>query len=260
MYNTPVRYDQTLNPQPDLAESFELSSDGKTFKLQLRKGVQFHSGRELTSDDLAFTIDWFRDPKNSSPVRSAVNLVKKVDTPDKYSAVLSFDAPNPGVYDMLDLLFVVDKDTVDQFANTGNGTGPFKLAQYTPGDMARFTPNPNYFESGKPYLNEFVLKVTPDAQTMAIQLESGATDVIWIPNYNDLVRLGQDPKFQTSPGAPGAFFWDVAVNTSVPDLSDKRVRQAVSMVIDRERFAKTIMLGLVDPTCLNVPKTSWAYF
>ena len=260
LYNTPVRYDQTLNPQADLAETFELSPDGKTFKMTLKKGVQFHSGRELTAEDVAFTIDWFRDPKNSSPVRSAVDLVKKVDTPDKYSVTLGFDAPNPGIYDMLDLLFIVDKGSVDQFANAGNGTGPFKLAQYTPGDMARFVPNPNYFESGKPYLNEYVVKVTPDAQTMAIQLESGATDVIWIPNYNDLVRLGQDARFQTSPGAPGAFFWDVAVNTSVPDLSDKRVRQAISYVIDRERYAKTIMLGLVPPTSLNVPQTSWAYF
>jgi peptide/nickel transport system substrate-binding protein len=260
LYNTPVRYDQTLNPRADLAETFALSPDGKTFTMTLKKGVQFHSGRELTAEDVAFTIEWFRDPKNASPVRSAVDLVKKVDTPDKYSVTLTFDAPNPGVYDMLDLLFVVDKGSVDQFSNAANGTGPFKLAQYTPGDMARFVSNPNYFESGKPYLNEYVVKVTPDAQSMAIQLESGATDVIWIPNFNDLVRLGQDARFQTSPGAPGAFFWDVAVNTSVPDLSDKRVRQAISYVIDRERYAKTIMLGLVPPTSLNVPQTSWAYF
>lgn len=260
LYNTPVRYDQHVNPVPDLAESFELSQDGLSLRLQLRKGVQFHSGRELTAEDVTFTLDWFRDPKNSSPVRAAVNLVKTVETPDKHTVILGFEAPNPGVFDMLDLLFIVDKTTVDQFANGGGGTGPFKLAEYRPGDVARFTPNPNYFESGKPYLDEYILKQVPDAQAMAIQLESGATDIIWIPNYNDLVRLGQDPRFQTSPGAPGAFFWDIAVNTSVPNLSDKRVRQAISYAVDRERFARTVMLGLVEPTSLNVPKTSWAYF
>ena len=260
LYNTPVRYDQNVNPVPDLAESFELSKDGLSLKLVMRKGVQFHSGRELTAEDVTFTLDWFKEPKNGSPIRAAVGLVKKVETPDTHTVILGFDAPNPGVFDMLDLLFIVDKTTVDQFANTGGGTGPFKLAEYRPGDIARFVRNPSYFESGKPYLDEFILKQVPDAQAMAIQLESGATDVIWIPNYNDLVRLGQDSKFQTSPGAPGAFFWDIAVNTSVPNLSDKRVRQAISYAVDRERFAKTIMLGLVEPTSLNVPRTSWAYF
>lgn len=260
LYNTPVRYDQNVNPVPDLAESFELSKDGLSLKLQMRKGVQFHSGREMTAEDVTFTLDWFRDPKNSSPVRAAVSLVTKVETPDSHTVVLGFDAPNPGVFDMLDLLFIVDKTTVDQFANTGGGTGPFKLGEYRPGDMVRFVRNPTYFEAGKPYLDEFILKQVPDAQAMAIQLESNATDVIWIPNYNDLVRLGQDARFQTSPGAPGAFFWDIAVNTSVPDLSDKRVRQAISYTVDRERFAKTIMLGLVEPTSLPVPRTSWAYF
>ena len=260
LYNTPVRYDQNVNPVPDLTEKFELSGDGLSLKLELRKGVQFHSGRELVADDVTFTLEWFRDPKNSSPVRAAVDLVKRVETPDKHTVVLGFNAPNPGVFDMLDLLFIVDKDSVDTFSNTGVGTGPFKLAEYRPGDVARFVPFKEYWETGKPYLDEFVLRQVPDAQAMAIQLESGAADVIWLPTFNDLARFGQDPRFQTSPGAPGAFFFDIAVNTSVPDLSDKRVRQAISYVVDRERFTRTALQGIVEPTSLPVPKTSWAYF
>lgn len=260
LYNTLVRYDQNLNPVPDLAESFELSKDALSLRLDLKKGVQFHSGRELMADDVLFTLDWFKDPKNNSPVRAAVNLITRVETPGKHTVVLGFDSPNPGVFDMLDLLFIADKDSADKFANTGVGTGPFKLAEYRPGELVRFTPNPNYFESGKPYLNEYVVRYVADAQTMAIQIESGAVDVISIPNFNDLVRLRNDSKFGTSPGSPGAFFWDIAVNTSVPNLADKRVRQAISYAVDRERFARTAMAGLVEPTSLPVPKTSWIYF
>ncbi|MFN8525795.1 MAG: ABC transporter substrate-binding protein [Chloroflexota bacterium] len=260
LYNTPIRYDQNLNPVPDLAEKFELGGDGLSLKIELKKGVTFHSGRELTSDDVVFTLEWFKDPKNNSAIRAAVGLVTKAETPDKYTVVLRFDRPNPGVYDMLDLLFIVDKNTVDKYASSGGGTGPFKLAEYQPGELARFTPYEGYFEKGKPYLAEYVVKQVADAQTMALQLESGSADVVWIPNYNDLVRLSKDPKFQVSPGAPGAFYWDIAVNTSKPDLGDKRVRQAISYAVDRERFARTAMAGLVEPTSLNMPRSSWAYF
>jgi len=210
--------------------------------------VKFHSGRELTAEDVKFTIDWFKDAKNSSPIRGQVAQVTRIETPDPYTVILGFNEPNPGVYDMLDLLFIVDQSVIDRIAQMDAGSGPFKLAEYRPGEQARFVPFPDYWDKGKPYIDEFILKPAADAQAAALQMEGGAIDALWLPTFPDLVRFGQEPsKYTTSPGAPGAFFFDIAVNTSSPDLTDKRVRQAISYAVDRERFTRTVMQGIVEP-------------
>ncbi len=260
LYNSLVRYDQNINPNPDLAERFELASDGQSIRLELRRGVKFHSGREVTAEDVRFSVDWFKDAKNGSPIRGAALEVVRLETPDPYTVVLGFDQPNPGVYDMLDLLFILDQSVVDRIAQTDAGTGPFRVAEYRPNDQTRFVPFADYWDRGKPYIDDFILKPSSDSQSMALQLEAGAVDVMWNPAYPDLVRFGRDPRFVTSAGAPGASIFDIAVNTSRPDLNDKRVRQAISYAVDRERFTRTVLQGLVEPSSLPVPKTSWAYF
>jgi peptide/nickel transport system substrate-binding protein len=259
LYNALLRYDLNLNVVPELAEKYELAKDGLSIKLDLRKGVKFHSGREFTADDVEFSVKWFTDPKHNSAVRGQAGLVKQIDKPDKHTVVLRFDKPHVGIFDLLDVMFVLDQTQADKINQVDAGTGPFKVTDFRPGELVRMTPFAEYWEKGKPLIDEYIVKPAADAQAMAVQLEAGAADVIWIPTYQDLVRFSKDSKFQTSNGAPGAFIWDIAVNTSFQHLSDKRVRQAVSYILDRERFAQTVMQGLVQPTSLPFPKSSWAY-
>src|ERR1700694_2721878 len=107
-------YDMNLKPQPMLAESWDISSDYKQFKLNIRKGVQFHSGRELTSDDVKYTILRLRSPTVGSGILAGFsNWFSSIDVPDKYSVVLGADSPRPTFFDAIELFNIVDKDNVE---------------------------------------------------------------------------------------------------------------------------------------------------
>lgn len=260
IYNTLLHYDRQLNPQPELAESWDLSPDGKTMTLHLRKGVKFHSGREFTSEDVSFSVQ-FASTNQASTMRTMYATVKQVDTPDKYTAILKFETLNPGVFDLLDTLFIMDKETINDRAKTGIGTGPFKLDKYVPNDRAELVAFKEYWEPGKPYLDKYVLRQIPDLATLSINLESGAVDCVWQPTYMDLVRLkNSGGKYVADMGAPGSIIYNFGINVKAEPFTNKKVRQAMAWSIDRARFCKTTLQGLAEPTCLMWPTNSWAYF
>ena len=187
-------YDANLKPQPMLAESWEFSSDFKQLKLNLRKGVQYHSGREFTSDDVKWNLMHVQDPKVAA---GALILQSKwftdVQTPDKYTVVLGSEQPRPATFDFFEYFDIVDSETADAM-QTLVGTGPFKFVEWAQGDHMLFTRNANYWQSGLPYLDEVRIVVQKDGQAMMVQLESG----------------GLRP-----PGQHGAFLFQLGVDRQV---------------------------------------------
>jgi len=259
VFNTLVHLDKNLNPQPELAEKWHFSADGRTLTLELRQGVKFHSGREFTSEDVKASVE-FGSTDAQSTQRPMYQTIKKVETPEKYTAVLQFDVINPSVFDLLDLLFVIDKETIQRGETTVNGTGPFKLDKFVPNDRAEFVRFEDYWEKGKPYLDRYVQRAIPDYASLAVNLEAGAVDCIWRANLVDIARLQREGgKFTIDMGVLGEFY-NLAVNCKVEPFTDKRVRQALAWSIDRTRFCKATLRDLADPTCLMWPRTSWAYF
>jgi len=260
LYNTLAHYDAELRPQPELAEKWEFSADGKTMTLKLRQGVKFHSGREFTSADVKHSVE-FSQTNEKVTMRTLYRAIKQVETPDKSTVVLKFDSVTPGAFDILDTLYIVDKETIEDRNKMAIGTGPLKLDKYIPNDRAEFVAFKDYWEVGKPYLDRYVMRVIPDVSALVLNLESGAIDCAWQIPYLDAARLqGMGGKYVIDTGAPGFGFFDLAINVTAEPFKDKRVRQAMAWSIDRERFCKTVMRGLAQPTCLMWPSHSWAYF
>ncbi|MHB1132790.1 MAG: ABC transporter substrate-binding protein [Chloroflexota bacterium] len=261
LYNSLVRLDAQLNPQPELAEKWSFSSDGLTMTLNLRQGVKFHSGRDFTSDDVKFTWEYSKDPVTGSPqMRTLFSLIKDVKTPDKFTAQLSFDKPQAVIFDILDIMCIVDRTAVEKLSTNDAGSGPFMVTKYVPNDEVVMQRFPDYWDKGKPYLDEYVLKTTPDAAAMVLSLESKALDVIWAPPLHEVARLKSVAGLATHPGggAQGMFF--VGANVRQGPLANKKARQAINFAIDRARCVRTALSDTVEPTCLMVPKNSWAYF
>ncbi|MBV9173670.1 MAG: ABC transporter substrate-binding protein [Chloroflexi bacterium] len=259
LYNSLLHYDAQLNPQPELAESWDFAADGLTLSFKLRQGVKFHTGREFTSDDVKASVD-FAKQDSTAPLIVAYRTISSVETPDKYTAVLRFDKINPSIFDAIETLYIIDKDTIDQRANMAVGTGPFKFDKYVPNDRVEMAAFDQYWETGKPYLDRYVVRQIPDLSSMAINLESGAVDCIWQPGYVDLARLRDEGKYGVDPGAPGAFMFALELNTRAEPFTNKLVRQAMAWSIDRARFCKTALQGFSEPATLIWPKHSWAYF
>ena len=260
VYNTLLRYDESLQPQPELADKWQLAPDGKSISLNLRQGVKYHSGREFTSADVRFSVE-FGQTNDRAIMRELFKTVKQVETPDKYSVTLSFATPNPGVYDLLDVLFMIDRETIEDRAKTAVGTGPFRVDKYVPGDRVEMLAFKEYWESGKPYLDKYIARQIPDPSALTINLESGALDYVHSVSLQDAARLQESGgKYVVVRGNQGNSIYDVGMNVKVEPLTDKRVRQAIAWSIDRERFCKTALKGFSTPTCLIWPSYSWAYF
>lgn len=262
VYDTLTQYDRQLKPQPMLAESWDTSSDFKQVKLTLRKGAQFHSGRELTSDDIKWNLLRVRDPKvGVAQLGNMSNWFTGIETPDKYTVELTSDQSRPAVFDLFEYLNILDQQTMEgpDAKTKAVGTGPFTLVEWAQGDHLRFSKNPNYWQSGKPYLDGFEVKIITDPQALVTQLEGGALDAVLNPALRDSTRLKQDPKYQVVVNDLTGQYYLIAVNTTLAPTDNKLVRQALNYAIDRKRFVESVLLGTGDARDLPWPPQAPAY-
>jgi peptide/nickel transport system substrate-binding protein len=263
LFNTLATYDTEGNIVAELAESWKFGEDGLSLTFNLRQGVKFHNGREFVANDVAFSVERAQDKKVAANIRPLALSVKRVEVKDKYTVVFHFEKPNPAVFDLLDLLFIVNKETADSIKNNPVGTGPFKFVEWIPGTHAKLVKFEDYWNKDTegnqlPYLDEVEIKPFPDAQAMVVNLETGAIDIAQEPSYNDLKRLKDSGKFKVLLGTPSVF-QDVLLNVTKPPFDNKKVRQAINYAIDREKFVDTFFYGFSRPTCLPVPQFSMAY-
>lgn len=261
-YDRLTAYDLKLEPQPQLAESWDVSPDFKQVKLNLRKEVQFHSGREFTSDDVKYNLLRVRDPKvGAGQLANESNWFSSIDTPDKYTVILGADASRPALFDFFENFNMLDRDTMEgPNAKTAVvGTGPFTFVEWVQGDHLSLAKNPNYWLTDRPYLDAFQVSILRDQAALSAQFESGALDVIDSPSITDFIRLKDDPKYRTivHPGNDRVYI--VGANVQSPPTDNKLVRQALFYAVDRQRFVDTILHGVGQAQSLFWNASSLAY-
>jgi peptide/nickel transport system substrate-binding protein len=261
-YDRLTRYDANQQPQPMLAESWDLSSDAKQIKLNLRHGVQYHSGREFSSDDVKWNVLRARDPNIAvQQFANQANWFTTIDTPDKYTVVLGSDQPRPAIFDFFELFNMLDGQSMEapQAAARIVGTGPFILAEYAQGDHISFKRNPSYWQSDRPYLDSFTVAFLKDAQSMTAQLEAAAQDLVVSPSPRDAVRLQSEDTYQVMINRQTGAVSTLAANTTLPPTDNKLLRQALNYALDRKRYADTVLLGTADARSLPWRTVSPAY-
>lgn len=262
LFDRLVAYDVKLQPQPMLAESWDVSADFTQVKLNLRKSVQWHTGREFTSEDVKYNLLRGRDPKVATGTYvNQANWFTTVETPDKYTIVLKSDASRPAMFDYFNVLNMVDPVTAEgPNARTESvGTGPFMLVEWVQGDHLTLARNKNYWRGGRPYLDQMVINVVRDVVAMSTRLEAGNLDAISSPTLDDFVRLRADPRYVAliPPGQNSALA--VGATTLFPPTDNKKVRQALNYALDRKRYAEGPLKGIVPPLSLPWDKNSPAY-
>jgi peptide/nickel transport system substrate-binding protein len=246
-YDSLVSYDGAFKPQPMLAESWDLGSDYKTIKFNLRKSVQFHTGREFTSDDVKYNLLRVRKPNIAPQFTNMSNWWTSIETPDKYTVVLTSDQPRPAMFDLFDMLNIVNQDITenpDLLLKTSGATGPFKFVEYSQGQYIRWAKNPNYWQSGKPYLDEVMINFIGDSQSMVVRFESGGLDVIDTPPLRDAVRLKEDNRYHVMVNDASGQYWVLVMNTTGGPTQNQMVRQALNYAVDRKRFLDTALVGV----------------
>jgi peptide/nickel transport system substrate-binding protein len=260
-YDTLIHYDNNFQPQPMLAESWDVSKDLKQLTFHLRKGVLFHTGREFTSDDVKYNLMRVRQPNVGTQFTNMSKWFTGVDAPDKYTVVLTSDQPRPAMFDLFELLNMVNKDITETPAvtTTSGGTGPFKFAEYVQGDHIRWTKNPDYWMSGRPYLDEVIVQFIGDVQSMVVQLEGGSLQAIDSPPARDAARLKGDANYRVLQNDLSGQYWIAVLNTTSGATQNKQVRQALNYAIDRQRFVDTALFGFGEVEDLPWLSNSPAY-
>ena len=252
-------YDNDGKMVPMLAESYEISADGKTVTFKLRKNVRWHDGKPFTSADVKFTIlEVLKKVHPRGP--NSFREVSRIDTPDDHTAIFHLDNPAPymmrsfSAYEspMVPMHLLEGQDIKSApLANNPVGTGPFKFVEWKKGQYIRLDKNEDYWQEGLPYLDRIVGRFIPDASTRTAAMENG--EVMYaaynaIPNI-DAVRLKErDDIGVTTDGYsminPMAL---IEFNTIDGPFVDPAIRRAISTAIDRRFMIDTIFFGYGKP-------------
>jgi len=256
-----------LQLEPDLAERWEVSDDGKTYTFFLRREARFHDGKPVTAADVKYSLERALDPKTMSPtvdtylddiVGSQEKLSGKareisgVKVLDEYTVQINIDGPK--AYFLAKLTyptaFVVDRENIHSLGNEWirqpNGTGPFKLTSYTIGEEMILERNP-YFHRGPAKLERAVF-ILSGGSAMAMY-ENGEIDITGVGLADlDRVTNPSEPLNRDLAVAPPSFdITYIGLNTSIPPFDDVYVRRSLSYAIDREIIAEQVLANLVTP-------------
>ena len=248
MFDNLIRRDPRDSGQtiiPDLAHSWDISKDGTTYTFMLRKGVQFHDGAEMTSDDVKATFDRIAKPPQgiSIPRSTLFAAVSEITTPDKYTVQFKLAEPRPPAFIMGALAsgwngIVRRKTLEDNGYNLRRvvdipGTGPFKSQRRVEAEIWVMEKFKNYWNKGLPYLDgvEFY-HALPFSPELGSALLSGRVD------YARLLDPGSLRKVKATPGMSGADFYQSVIqatwmNNKKKPLDDPRVRRAFHLVLDK---------------------------
>jgi peptide/nickel transport system substrate-binding protein len=259
LFDTLVSLDAKLEPQPELAESWEFGDDRRKLTLHLKEGVVFHDGTPFTADSVVFTWEHYRDPEVGALIGPLLSAISKVEAVDEKTVVLHFSEEPVSVFDALDLMFVIPKGDRDRISTRPIGTGPFKLDSRRPGVGLTLVRNEKYWKAGVPYLDKIEVVAARDQQAAIVQLESGAGDILLRPQYSSLSRLEKQDGISTRVLDISPNMLSLHVNVGSPELTDPKVRKAISLAINRKRIAETVLAGTVQPSCLPWSKGSPAY-
>lgn len=248
IYNTLVGLDAQLLPIPELAESWEISSDGRQYTFHLRKGVKFHNGIEFTAEDVKFTFERILDEKTGAISRSFFTDIDKIETPDPYTVVFTLKRPNAAFLVYLsdpnasivshEVAFSADLNKMENAI----GTGPFRLVEWKPDEIMVLEKNPDYFELGKPYLDRIEIKIIPEEFSIVAAMRAGEVDMALLESPIAAIALRGVPNVNLM-AIPSLRYHLIFVNTSRGPLRDQRVRQAISCALDRQGLINTAALG-----------------
>jgi len=246
-YESLVRWDRNLNVQPALAESWE-TPDKQTYIFHLRQGVKFHSGKEFDSQDVVYSLNSQKNPPPPGSVNTFFPKIGSVDALDKYTVKLNMSQPDGSVIGYLawniyshiapDGLY----DRTDP-RSTADGTGPYKITEFVPNDHVTLLRNPNYWQSGAPYLDGITFKVMTDQQARVAALRSGAIDGTTI-SADIIPTLSNDPNLTVLKNLTAGFReLQMTIKGQGKPWEDARVRQAISAAIDRQVIIDNVYAG-----------------
>ncbi|MGE5619622.1 MAG: ABC transporter substrate-binding protein [Sphingomonadaceae bacterium] len=257
----PYLFDTLITRQRDgkfvghLAESWEVSPDGRTIDMKLKKGVKFHDGSPMNAAAVVFTFDRFKKVGDKSPIAANVKEISKVEALDDLTVRFSFEEPTATIWSTLAMPYagILSPSAVqaagDEMGSKPVGTGPFKLGEWKRGVSITLLRNPDYnwgpaeaTNKGPVHIDRLVYKLIPDANTQMSALQSGDVDIIFITEPTVLDKVQKDESLKVEPINLDSLIY-LGYNSAKPPFDEVKVRQALSHAINKTEIVKTALGG-----------------
>jgi len=247
-------------------ENGGISADGLTWRVELRRDVKWHDGKPMTAEDVRYTINLVKNPGFRAANRNGFNLITSVGVEGDHVITWKLKEPFSPLTSMLSWAFIVPEHVLSkntdpnspQFAAAPIGTGPFRFVSRKTGDHVLLEANPDYFGKG-PSLNRLIFKYVPDLNAMYTQFKTGEIDYIGLQGipanfYKEATALaGRRVQVATRSGVE-----NLTLNLAHPVLSEKAVRKALNIAIDRQAICNLVYYGVPKPANNFMAPTHWA--
>ena len=237
---------------PSLAESWSISEDATTYTFKLRTNAGFCNGDMITAEDVKFSFDRAMEPGSRVTWQFPANPV--VTAVDEHTIEIKLSRPNVAFVSYLTLWgsHVMSKAYAEEvgeevLATKPMGSGAFCLESWDMGQVAILTPNPNYFDPDKPYVDRVEMRVVQDDNARVLQLRSGAVDVALQIPFSQVASLENAPGLKAHMVTIYGTAAIVPNVVKVPALADVKVRQAIAHAVDREAMIDAMLFGNGEP-------------
>jgi peptide/nickel transport system substrate-binding protein len=240
VYDYLVDIDPQSNIKPHIAANWDVSEDGLTYVFTLQEGITFHDGSPLTEDDVAWTFNRLRNPDLGLPTADLYKNVVSVEATGDLEVTFVLQEPNPFfLYDLSDNHALILKEGTDDAATNFNGTGPFKVVEYSPEDRVVLEANEDYFVEGQPKLAGLEIIFFSDESASIDALRSGQVDLVMRMSTSLFISLQEEPNIITI-DIPTNGFDVVRLRSDRPPGDDSRVIQAMKLATDREEIFELV--------------------
>jgi peptide/nickel transport system substrate-binding protein len=250
-FNEEVTGPGDMTMRGDLAESWQSSPDHRVWTFKLRKGVKWQNlpplnGRELTAADVKYCYEAYAKEGVQS---FTFQEIEGMETPDKQTLRVHLKTPNAlfpqNLAEPVAVIFA--KEVLEEDGDLKKrmiGTGPFIMKEHTRKVKIVLQRNPDYWDTGRPYVDQYTILSTPDAATRLAAFRTGQSDILWVASPSEVETVRK-----TNPAAVVQSFhntlapFGVALAQDRPPFNDVRVRRAISMAIDRQKQVDTVFEG-----------------
>ncbi len=247
-----TKYDDDLNLQPALAESWEQSDDGLTWTFNLREGVLFHNGREMTAEDVKWSFDRLIDPDTGAGNAGNVGPADtQIEVIDDYTVSITHSEPVgilPQTLAFNPASGIIAQESLedDGTISIPIGTGPFQNAEVDGTTRLVLEKFDDYWQEEYPYLDQVVIEPIPDDTVRETALLGGEVDWVLAIAPQNFEALQENPDVVVDT-APQLSYDYIGMNLTREPFDDVRVRQAIALAIDRETLCEAGYFGLCEP-------------
>ena len=259
MFSSLTALDRDFQPVPDLAQSWT-QPDPKTYVFQLRKGVLFHNGREMKADDVKFSLERIQGLGGRSKWYTLILDMERAEVVDDYRVRIVLKQPSAPFLANLAFAMIVAKENVEKIGVEPVGTGPFRFVERVPNSHLLVRRWDKFYVAGQPKVDEIRWVPVVEPSTRVANLKTGTTDIVSEVPFEALRDLRATPGLAIhEPKASSAYA--VILIKHAPPLDNKKLRQAIAHLVDREALNRAVYYGVgtIEQGCNPFPIGHWAH-